>query len=225
MTSAFSAAMALEHRIPPKPVLICHIGRLPPEVARLICRFLEEQDVFSLRLVCNFWDNVAASFMPRDLLLSFSSESFERLLHISQHPIISKQINSLHYEPNTLDELVSQDVWEKQIFGDGFLNNSNNIEPGPSTDANDQAKRHQKPGQKYSEYQLRKAYREYTLTYTDEKDLRNKGYGLDQLSTAIARLPNLSEICINHISARSRGNQRAKNVMVAIYSELVNDGK
>lgn len=213
--------MVLKHHSPPNASSTCYIERLPPEVANLICYPIDEEDVPNLRLVSKFWNNVATPFLPGKVNLIFKPESFQRLLDISRHPVISKQITSLYYEPNTLDEYTTQKAWEENIFDSNYLKD---LEAYPSPDASERKLRawrrnitkiRERPRHDYSKSYLEVAYKEYTQMYAEQEDLRNRDCGLKEVSDAIYRLPNLSEICMNHGWAICLRPKDAKNAFAA----------
>ena len=200
---------------------ICYIDRIPPEIADLICYSIDEKDVLHLRLVSKFWNNVVTPFMPGNINVVFKPESLQRLLDISRHPVISKQITSLYYEPNTLDEYVTQDDWEETIIDDSYLQG---LEAIPSPDASERklrayrrsiTKLRERPRHFYSRSHLENAYKVYTQMYAEQEDLRNKGYGLKEFSDAMSRLPNLSELRMNHGWAICQRPHNAKNAFAA----------
>lgn len=221
--------MALKHQDPPQSSSTCYIERLPPEIATLICHSIDKGDVPNLRSVSKFWNNVATPFLPGNINLVFKPESFQRLLDISQHPVISKQITSLYYEPNTLCEYVTQDDWEKHIFDNSYMDD---IQAIPSPDASERelrayrrniAKIRERPRHNYSRSHLDKAYQEYTRMYREQEDLRKNGYGLREFSDAMSRLSNLSEICMNHGWAICQRPEDAKNAFAAGLSNAGGD--
>lgn len=192
----------------------CYIERLPPEISGMICCHINQEDVLNLRSVSKFWNNVATSFFPGNLSIVFLPESCQRLLDISRHPVISKRITSLCYEPNTLDEYVTQDEWESQIRDSSYTKVSEAV-PGPGASDRElrawrrnNTKIGKRPRHRYSKSYLEQAYKEYTRMYAEQKDLRSREYGIKELSDAMSRLPNLSEICMNHgweFCQRARG--------------------
>lgn len=168
-----------------------------------------------------FWNNVATPFLPGNVNLVFKPESFERLLDISRHPVISKQITTLYYEPNTLDEYTTQDEWEKTIIADSY---TKDFETLPSPDASERKLRawrrnitkiRERPRHNYSRDYLEKAYKEYTRMHAEQEALRNRDYGREEFSDAMSRLPRLSEICMNHGWAICQRPKGAKNAFTA----------
>ena len=165
--------MASKQHSRPQLSSTCYIERIPPEIADLICYPLDEEDIANLCLVSKFWNNVATPFLPGNVNLVFKPESFERLLDISRHPVISKQITALYYEPNTLDEYTTQDEWEKTIIADSY---AEDIEALPSPDASERKLRawrrnitkiRERPRRNYSRDCLEKAYKNYTRMHAE----------------------------------------------------------
>lgn len=50
----------------------------------------------------------------------FTPESFDRLVAISRHPVVSKNVKSIYYEPDMLTEL-DYATWESRLFSKNFL--------------------------------------------------------------------------------------------------------
>ena len=219
--------MALNYHSLSDPQSVCYSDRLPPEIASLVCYHINKEDVPNLRLVSNFWNNVATPFLLEDINVVFMPESFQRLLKISRHPVISKQVTSLYYEPNTLDEYKTEDSWERQIC---HRIHPEDLEATPAPDASERAHRawrrnitriRQRPRHNYSRSCLEEAYTEYTRMYAKQEDLRNRDYGFKELADAMSRLPKLSEICMNYGWAICQRPTNAKNPFAA---GLINAG-
>lgn len=219
--------MALIYHSPPNSGSTCYIDRLPPEIASSICYHINDEDVPKLRLVSNFWNNIATTFLPKDVNLVFRPDSFQRLLNISRHPVISKQITSLYYEPNTLNEYITQESWERNII-DPIQKEDIGARPAP--DASERTLRAwrrnitkilKRPHHNYSRSYLKKAYREYTRIYAEQEDLRSRDYGFKDFADAMSRLPKLSQICMNYEWAICERLTNAKNAFAA---GLINSG-
>lgn len=88
---------------------------LPAELALEICRLLDIQDIKNLRLVSKYHNDLAIPFLFHQLQLVFHAESFDRLLAVAQHPVISKEIKSLYYEPALIEDHESRDRWERHV--------------------------------------------------------------------------------------------------------------
>lgn len=91
------------------------IDRLPPEIADTVCSYLESTDIASLRLTSRSWTDIATPWLLSEAYLSFKPDSFERLLAISRHLVISRHVTSLLYEPDTLQKYYTKEEWEDNI--------------------------------------------------------------------------------------------------------------
>ena len=217
--------MALTFYRPSNPSTICYIDVLPPEIATLICCFSDDEDLPNLRLVSLFWNDVATLFWFQEVRLVFKRDSIQRLLNISRHPVISKQVISLYYEPDELHEYVTQDLWEERVSDSSY---SEDVVATPAPDASERDlrawRRHitkirERPRHNFSKSFLKKAYKEYTRMYGEQEDLRKCEYGTKEFSDAMSRLPKLSEICMNY-----EGAIRPKGAKHAFAAGLLNAG-
>lgn len=219
-------AMAFEHRDPPQLNPPCYIERIPPEIANLICYSIDKEDALNLRLVSKFWNDVATPFMPSmpaKVDLFFLPESFQRLVDIPRHPVIGKQVTALYYETDTLDKYATQSGWEADIHQNRPYRRP---EAHPPADASERdlrlyrrnVKKYRNSHHDCSRSQLKKAYKEYNRMCAEQEDLRNRGYGLKELSDAMSRLPKLSDICMNH---RRHVCRRPRDVKYAFAAGLI----
>ena len=87
---------------------------LPLELYNAVCELLGTKEILQLRLVSRYGYEVATLFFPTEIHLIFTIKSFEKLLAISKHPVISRQIRSIYFEADTL-ELVDRKRWEASI--------------------------------------------------------------------------------------------------------------
>ena len=206
--------MAFKHQDPPQLSSPCYIERIPPEIANLICYSIDKEDALNLRLVSKFWNDVATPFMPSmpgKVNLIFKPESFQRLVDIPRHPVIGKQVTSLYYQPDTLIEHATKGDWKKDVCDRRVFQRREAVPPPDASERSlrlyrrNDARNCGRPPHNYSRSQLEKAYKEYTRMYAEQEDLRNRGYGFKELSDAMSRLPNLSDICMSHRGAICQG--------------------
>ena len=162
----------------PSTTSTCCIARLPPEIATLVCYDIGTKDIYSLRLVSKFWNSVVTPFMRLNVNFHLNPESFQRLLDGSRQPVISKRIISLYYEPIIVIKYVADDSWKEAPISDTFINVL-------------------RPYDQYSRHLLQTTHEKHTQIHVEQKVPRNEGYGVEELSDVISRLPNLSEICMN----------------------------
>ncbi|KAL8788936.1 MAG: hypothetical protein Q9195_007051 [Heterodermia aff. obscurata] len=90
------------------------IQRLPPEVLHMIFQYLL-QHIPELRLLCKSFADIGLHYLLTSYHLIFKKSSFERLLEISQHPVLSKCVKSIVYEADTLTEYDTRKEWQRHI--------------------------------------------------------------------------------------------------------------
>ena len=61
---------------------------LPKEIIHMVFSYLEPQNVTNTRLVCRRFAQVGLYHLRSTYHLVFHKASFERLLEISQHPVV-----------------------------------------------------------------------------------------------------------------------------------------
>ncbi|KAI1209369.1 uncharacterized protein F4807DRAFT_91619 [Annulohypoxylon truncatum] len=74
----------------------------PPDIFLRICSFLSPSDARSLRLCCKTLANIGARYGFRNITLYVNKSDFDMLRAFSRHPVISKNIRTLTYMPETL---------------------------------------------------------------------------------------------------------------------------
>lgn len=180
-------------------------GSLPPEIADIVCSKLETPDVANLRLVSSYWMNVATPWLLPEVHLIFKRDSFQRLIDISNHPVIRHHVTSLFYEPDTLWTYHSQDEWAKGLSDPrDFRTIDFPSTPEPGATEREQrvyrremARLLQPPKRRHTKEDLCRAYSEYVRLYNDQEQLRQENYGAAAILEAMSRFPRLLEICMS----------------------------
>ena len=179
---------------------------IPLEVARCICDEVEEIHIPTLRLVSKFWNNVASPYLFNELKLVFTQASFNRLLLISKHPLLSKFVTSLVYEPN-IYQGVTRNHWECFVRARKQLQNTptclDDIRPALGsnlTDRDERAYRRTLDKAKYKRNndKLDRAWDENRKFFQEQEDMRERDYGAAELTQAISSFPNLRVVSMNH---------------------------
>ena len=178
------------------------MNELPPEIAVFVCNRIEQADVPRLRLVSRFWNDVASAYLLRKPKLIFKQDSFDHLRDISEHPFFSKLVTRLVYEPNTLNK-TNRASWERSICMKKFVAQFP-AHPGSYASERDlrlwnrncgKVIRKQKP---YIMEELDKGWDIYQKYYKEQSSLKERDYGLIELSDTLKNLPNLRKISMNH---------------------------
>ena len=175
------------------------IDRLPPEIADTLCSYLGSTDIASLRLTSRFWTNIATPWLLPEAHLIFKPDSFERLLAISRHPVISRHVTSLFYEPDMLQKYYTQEEWEDDIPGADWMDKRPALPmPGASEREHRAYRRDCKKLVHQPRYpHLNDAYAAYKKFYEEQQNLRLERYGAQALADALSGFPNLVDVCMS----------------------------
>ena len=90
------------------------LSRLPVELLHVICSYLTPTQVASIRTVSSLIAAIGLEYIATTVILTLKEDSFDRLLEIAHHPVISKYVHSLHYEHDFLTKF-DRAGWERQI--------------------------------------------------------------------------------------------------------------
>ena len=76
---------------------------IPPEIHHTIVRFLDDEDLCSMRLVSKMLADIAAKQLFRVIKVHASLESFLKVLNISKHAALAKQTQTMIWDSNLWD--------------------------------------------------------------------------------------------------------------------------
>lgn len=182
------------------------MDRLPLEITHMIfARFKGKCQVIALlRLVCKTFAAVGLHYLVPEVHLIFNSSSFEHLRQISEHPVISKHVETLFYEADTLTSYDTMKEWKNDITVPGWFQSLPDDFAGPPSPSagerehrnytRDMERRRAGPRHTHSEKQLKIAYEKYQEYLSDQNRMRVCDYNADAIREAMARMPNLKTI-------------------------------
>ena len=177
------------------------LGQLPTEIVRAICEQLSEVDISTVRLSSRFLCDVSTPFLLEGIHLILTESSFQCLTDISTHPIISREIKTLFYEPDRFRPYRTQEHWEKHILDEGCPLWCESMDECsmyystiPDSYLSDNISENT---QQLLKDHLADGWAAYQSTYEGQERLRSRGYGSDQICSAISKFPNLTSICMS----------------------------
>ena len=88
--------------------------RLPSELIHMIFTYLEPAEAAAFRLVGKVVAEIGLQYLVPTAYLALNEESYDRLLAIAEHPVVSKYVVKLEYEIEGL-RLISRHEWDQQI--------------------------------------------------------------------------------------------------------------
>ena len=169
----------------------------------------QQRDIARLRLVCKLFAEIGNYFLLSEVHLFFKSSQFERLRQISEHPIISKKIDSLFYEADILEDYGTMQEWKEYICVPAWMRNlpAEGLyppPPGASERAQRAYNRELDKAITHSDTLLNRAYHAYTEHLADQRLMRMQDYELQILKDAMMKMPNIktiemsTECCLNN---------------------------
>ena len=84
--------------------------RLPSELIHMVFTYLEPTEAAAFRLVGRVVAEIGLQYLVPTAYLALNEESYDRLLAIAEHPVVSKYVVRLEYESEGLT-LVDRDQW------------------------------------------------------------------------------------------------------------------
>lgn len=212
------------------------LGHLPNEILLVIFEQLtlryKQRDIARLRLVCKRFADIGNRYLLSEAHLFFKSSQFEQLRQISEHPIISKKIDTLFYEADILQDYGSMPNWKANICVPGWMKTlSSESHPPPGTASAREERAYSRSlskamyGPKYTHTGtlLRRAYEEYAAQLADQESMRQQNYNGEMLQNALMKMPNLKtiEMSTECCLGRSTGMEQAfKDGLSAPYGDM-----
>ncbi|KAL8704687.1 MAG: hypothetical protein Q9201_002149 [Fulgogasparrea decipioides] len=175
---------------------------LPSELGQAICGLLEKEDLQSLRLVAKYFNELSIPFLFDEVQLVLHPKSFDRLSAIARHPVISKCIKTLYYEPDMLERFERFERWEGRIHDPNRLNS---IPHRPQLGASDEDFEayelaledwQRTPNHTYTAEELETGWIQYQQLLQGQQDLMKSRCGKRELEEAMAHLSNLQSLCV-----------------------------
>ena len=209
---------------PPRPSAPFTLSQLPNEILHMVFEQLTrrhpQRDVARLRLVCKLFADIGNYYLLSEAHLFFKSCKFQQLRQISEHPTISKKVDSLFYEADMLTNYGLMQNWKENICVPGWMKTVAPEESCPPSTASARDERaHSRnlkkamygPKYTHSETLLRRAYAEYKSHLADQESMRSQDYNLELLKNALMKMPNLKtiEVSTECCLGRSAGMEQA----------------
>ena len=183
------------------------LSRLPNEILLMVfeqlSRSYDQRDIPRLRLVCKRFADLGSYYLISEAHLFFKSSQFERLRQISEHPIISKTIDTLFYEADMLTNYGSTQDWKANICIPNWFRS---MPPERRTLSLGCSAREERafsrsfikamhgPEFPHSKTLLRRAYDKYMGYLAEQESMRLQNFNLEVLKDALMKMPNVKTI-------------------------------
>ena len=199
--------LTLEPAVAPATQAI--MDRLPLEITHVIIQHFRHcrESIASLRLVCKSFAAVGLYYFIPEVHLLFKSSSFQFLKEVSEHPVLSKQVESVLFEADSVIHYSSFKEWKNNIISSDPSSLREREETQlPSRASSDRERRAlcrafrkaiEAPRTTYSKSRLKAAYEHYKEYVADQSRIRDQGYNQDLLTGVMRQLPNLKSLSLS----------------------------
>lgn len=194
---------------------------MPVELVRMICDYLTPIEIASIRSVSRTIAAIGLEYIATTVTLTLKEESFDRLLEIAHHPVVSKYVRNLRYEHDFLMDL-SRQQWESRIRTPEFVaaEIKNAWIRAPRIGASKRAWRafHRecrfyKSCNVYGTQRLNQAYLTYQKHCAEQDHTRRSDFFVDRLADGLQHLPNLKTIFMPTLGSYTRYQTEIANFL------------
>ena len=178
-----------------------------------------QHDIPHLRLVCKRFADIGCYYLLSEVQIFLKSSQFERLQQISEHPIMSKTIDTLFYEADTLTTHGSMQDWRKTVVLPTWFGTLPPESHTPSLRCSPREARAYNrslfkalhgPQTLAMENLFQVAYDIYTGYLADQESIRQQDFNLEVLKNALMKMPNIKIIEFSTECALGRSTRMAE---------------
>jgi hypothetical protein len=164
------------------------MDRLPPEILDNLVQQLPVGDVKSLRLTCKALACIGADHLLSELILTCHPDhQLKRLPDVASHPVLSRKIQSIHFETDALHKgKKSRKEWERTFSDRRVLLASLRHLGDPNDDFPIMTRQ-----------QMREHYKVYTSTYDRQEEMFDQELDWAAWQLSLKTLPNLEELTLS----------------------------
>ena len=196
----------------------------------MIFDYLTSTEIASMRLMSSTIAAIGLEYIAITVTLTLQEDSFDRLLDIAHHSVVSKFVRRLYYEHGSLSRF-SRAKWEENIRTPELMAAQNenvwNEFPGYDGSKRDLRAFHResnaaKAYNTYGKKRLDQAFSTYQKYCAEEDRARRSGFFYNKLVSALQRFPNLETIYMLSGSFRRYKTETARILEGASYYQRAN---
>ena len=166
----------------------------------MIFDYLTPTEIASMRLMSSTIAAIGLKYIAITVTLKLQEDSFNRLLDIAHHPVVSKSVRNLCYEHGSFSRF-SRTEWEDSIINPKLKTARNTWSRFPGNNSNKKRLRDfvlecnaAKTYNAYSKKRLNQAFSAYQKHCAEEDRARRSGFFLNKLISAVQHFPILETI-------------------------------
>ena len=177
--------------------------RLPSELIHMIFTYLEPTEAAAFRLVGRVVADVGLQYLVPTAYLALNEESYDRLLAIAEHPVVSKYVVKLEYETEGL-MFIDRHRWDQMIT----------LLP---MEASAVSARSWRAYRRQATTALSRAWLIYEEYHASQKRVQQAHFFPEKVTEAMKQLPNLKTIFATADGAYKRYLVEIKNLLQICY--------
>lgn len=194
------------------------LHKLPSEIIHLIHKCLGPTDVANLRLVSQNVAQIGLEYLVPSIHLQLTTASYNRLIAVSRHPVISKHVYGIWYDCDFLKHFSWEDFKKWRVTSrEPAPSIHEGRSRGPCTRA--QLKLEEKHEQSEME-KIQAAYRLYQSFIENQSELERQAFLSSQVTEAFLQLPNLTRLDTGEIW----NHDRFVKSLEVIFGRAMNSG-
>ena len=186
--------------------------RLPSELMQMVFTYLEPTEAAAFRLVGRVVAEVGLQYLAPTVYLALNEESYDRLLAIAEHPIVSKYVMKLEYETEGL-RFINRHQWD-QVIKSTTITDASLERPNPYASA--RAWRAYDRGRETTRA-LDRAWLMYEAYHASQKRVQQAQFFPQKTAEAMKQLRNLTKISASGDGAYRRYVAEMKDLLPTYY--------
>ena len=180
----------------------------------MIFSYLTPTEIAGMRLMSSNIAAIGLEYIATTVTLTLQEDSFDRLLDIAHHPVVSKSVRNLHYERGSFSRL-PRATWEDSILTPYFA------APQPDLGTFYEEPPNVAACNVYTKKQLNQAFSAYQKHCAEEDRARRSGFYLNKFINAVQHFPNLQTIYMLSGSCSRYSAKMAKILKGASYHQQI----
>ena len=199
--------------------------RLPSELIHMVFTYLEPTEAATFRLVGKVVAEIGLQYLVPTAYLALNEESYDRLLAIAAHPVVSKYVVKLEYETEGL-RLITRHQWDLMINSLPRSNLPDAASERPQSSASARTWRAYKResvrdmtslNRRQTTRALNRAWLMYEGYYASQKRVQQAHFFPEKIGEAMKQLPNLKTVLATADGAHNRYVAEMKRFLPTYY--------
>ena len=199
--------------------------RLPSELIHMIFTYLEPTEAAAFRLVGRVVAEVGLQYLAPTVYLALNEESYDRLLAIAEHPIVSTYVVELEYETEGL-RCINRRQWDHKITGRPIIYSRDASSETPNRSASARTWRAYDResvrditllNRRQTTRALNRAWSMYEEFHASQKRVQQARFFPEKIAQAMRQLPNLKTIVASADGAYKRYVAQMEKLLPTYY--------